>query len=293
MFNDQNNHSTIQPFNPSTKTPVTLKNKITANGNGLMKNKPCTITFKPSKEGIIRYFVQNNEPFEAVVDNVISTDHCVVLGNKQTKAMLTEHLTAALAFCGINSIDIYMDETEVPILDGGAKQWVELFKKAGIEKPFFEKTEYYTVSEPIYYLNGKTSLVILPSDELYISYAVNYNHPDLTRKWVAYNPKNQEEIIEARTFGFYKDLKKFQMLGFAQGVTLENTLGLDGNGYTSELKSENEPIKHKILDLIGDLYLTGINPLNLKCQILVKEAGHAVHVKVAKMLKDKIIMLNG
>ena len=256
-----------------------------------MKNKPCNVRLIPSKEGKMRYFVKNEEPFEAVVDNVIATDHCVVLGNKNSKAMLTEHLTAALAFCGIDSIDIYMDEMEVPILDGGSKTWVDLFKKTGIEKPFFEKPQYYTVSEPVYYLNGKTSLVILPSDDLYISYAVNYDHPDLKRKWVAYNPKNQEEIIEARTFGFYKDLKKFQMLGFAQGVTLENTLGLDGDGYTSELKSENEPIKHKILDLIGDLYLTGVNPLNLKCQILVKEAGHAVHIKTAKILKNKLIKI--
>lgn len=268
---------------------TTILKEISITGNGLMKNKPCTVKFVPSKEGKIRYFICGNEPFEATVGNVLATDHCVVLGNKKAKAMLTEHLTAALAFCQIDSIDIYMDETEVPALDGSSKEWVELFKKAGIEKHFFSKPKYYTVKEPIYYLNGKTSLVILPSDELYISYAVNYEHKDLTRRWVCYNPKNQQEIIEARTFGFYKDLKKYQMLGFAQGVTIENTLGLTDEGYTSEPRSENEPIKHKILDLIGDLYLTGINPLNLKCQILVKEAGHAVHVKVAKMLKEKIV----
>ena len=79
------------------------------------------------------------------------------------------------------------------------------------------------------------------------------------------------------------------MLGFAQGVTLENTLGLKDVGFTSDLRSENEPVKHKILDLIGDLYLTGVNPLDMKCQILVKEAGHAVHLKVAKMLKEKLV----
>ena len=112
------------------------------------------------------------------------------------------------------------------------------------------------MSEPVYYLNGKTSLVILPSDNLFMSYAVNYNHTDLTRRFVNYDPKKKEEIIEARTFGFYHDLKKFQMLGFAQGVTEENTVGLtDEGGYTTELRSEHEPIKHKMLDLVGDLYL--------------------------------------
>lgn len=270
---------------------TTILKETSITGNGLMKNKPCTVNFFPSKTGKIRYFINGADPFDADVENVISTDHCVVLGDKKSKvkAMLTEHLTAALAFCGIDSIDICMDEMEVPALDGSSKQWVELFEKVGIEKHLFEKKQHYTVREPVYYLNGKTSLVVLPAPELYISYAVNYDHPDLTRRWAAYNPKNREEIIEARTFGFYKDLKKFQMLGFAQGVNIENTLGLQDEGFTSPLRSENEPVKHKILDLIGDFYLTGVNPLNLKCQILAKEAGHAVHVKVAKMLKEKLI----
>lgn len=269
---------------------ISLKQSVTIKGNGLMKNKPCEVTLLPSKTGEIRYFVKGNEPFVANVDNVLSTDHCVVLGNKKSKAMLTEHLTAALAFCGINSVDICMNEEEVPILDGSSKLWVEAFTHAGIDKPLFAKIKKYTISEPVYYLNGKTSLVILPDKELFISYAVNYEHPDEVRRFVNYNPKNQNEIIEARTFGFYRDLKKYQMLGFAQGANIDNTLGfMDDGGYSTDLRSDCEPLKHKILDLIGDLYLTGVNPLDLRCQILAKEAGHAVHVKVAKMMMEKII----
>lgn len=255
-----------------------------------MKNKPCEITLFPSNSGEIRYFVKDKDSFSATADNVLSTDHCVVMGTKRARAMLTEHLSAALAFCHVDSVDICLTEDEVPILDGSSLQWVKAIKEVGTDKPFFAKEKFYTVSEPVYYVNGKTSLAILPSDNLFISYAVNYDHPDLQRKFVNFNPRNKYEIIEARTFGFYRDLKKFQRLGFAQGVTQENTVGLTDDGqYTTELRSENEPIKHKMLDLIGDLYLTGVNPLNLRCQILAKEAGHAVHVKVAKMLKDKII----
>jgi len=263
-------------------------------GNGLMKNKPCTARFIPTKTGKIRYFVKDEHPFEGIVDNVIDTNHCVVIGdknNKKSHLMLTEHLTAAFAFCGIDSLDIYMSENEVPILDGSSKQWIELFNKAGIEKHIFTKPKQYTVSEPVYYLNGKTSLVILPDKELFMSYAVNYDHPDLRNCWINYNSKNKEEIIGARTFGFYKDLKKYQMLGYAHGVTEENTVGMLDEGFTTTLRSDKEPVKHKMLDLIGDLRLTGINPLNIKAQILAKEAGHAVHVKVAKILKDKLIEL--
>ncbi len=273
-------------------TLITLKKEVEITGNGLMKNKPCHVVFKPSNSGKIRYFVRDNEPFEATVDNVISTDHCVTLGRDKARAMLEEHLSAAFALCEINSVDIYTDNDEIPILDGSSREWVELFKSAGIDKPLFYKPQYYTVKEPVYYLNGKTSLIIIPDNELFISYAVNYDHEELRQRFVNVDFKHLEEIQDARTFGYYKDLKKFQMLGFAQGVTEENTVGmLDDGKFTTELRSQYEPVKHKILDLIGDFYLTGINPLHMKAQILTKEAGHAVHIKVAKNLKDKLIQI--
>ena len=277
---------------------VTINSEIKTSGNSLMKNKMCEVTIKPSDTGKIRFFVKGSDVgFEASIENLYSTDHCVtlcsrehrtLLGNYKYKAMLCEHFMAACAICKIDSIDVFLSEMEFPILDGSSKVWIELFKKAGISGV---NEQLYTVSEPVYYLNGKTSLVILPDKELFISYAVNYDHPDLRNCWVNYNPKNLDEIIEARTFGFYKDLKKYQMLGFAKGVTIENTVGLKEEGYTTQLRSEYEPVKHKILDLFGDLYLTGVSPLNMRAQILVKEAGHAVHTKVASMLKPKLIKL--
>ena len=277
---------------------VTINSEIKTSGNSLMKNKMCEVTIKPSDTGKIRFFVKGSDVgFEASIENLYSTDHCVtlcsrehrtLLGDYKYKAMLCEHFMAACAICKIDSIDVFLSEMEFPILDGSSKVWIELFKKAGISGV---NEQLYTVSEPVYYLNGKTSLVILPDKELFISYAVNYDHPDLRNCWVNYNPKNLDEIIEARTFGFYKDLKKYQMLGFAKGVTIENTVGLKEEGYTTQLRSEYEPVKHKILDLFGDLYLTGISPLNMRAQILVKEAGHAVHTKVASMLKPKLIKL--
>ena len=277
---------------------VTINSEIKTSGNSLMKNKMCEVTIKPSDTGKIRFFVKGSDVgFEASIENLYSTDHCVtlcskehrtLLGDYKYKVMLCEHFIAACAICGIDSIDVYLSETEMPIFDGSSKVWVELFKKAGIEGV---NKDAYTVSEPVYYLNGKTSLVILPDKELRITYAVNYDHPDLRGRWVTMDNKNLEEIIEARTFGFFKDLKKYQMLGFAKGVTIDNTVGLKDEGFTTELRFENEPIKHKILDLIGDLYLTGVSPLNFKAQILVKEAGHAVHTKVAQVLKNKLVKI--
>jgi len=263
-----------------------------------MKNKLCEVVIKPSRSGNIRIYSKGSENcFKACIENLYSTDHCVtlcskehrnLLGDFKYKAMLCEHFMAACAICKIDSLDVHLSEVEFPIFDGSARVWVDLFNQAGIDGT---NNTLYTVSEPVYYLNGKTSLVILPDKELNISYAVNYDHPDLKKRWVSVDLKNLNEIIEARTFGFYKDLKKYQMLGFAQGVTIDNTVGLKDFGYTTELRSELEPVKHKILDLFGDLYLTGVSPLNMRAQILVKEAGHAVHTKAAIELKKKLIKL--
>lgn len=277
----------------------TILNEIKLSGNTLMKNHQCDVVIKPSRGAGIRIFVENADVgFEATVENVHSTDHCVtlcskehrtLLGDYKYKAMLCEHFMAACAFCGITSIDVYLSKQEFPIFDGSAKVWVEAFKKAGITAK--KERPIYTVKEPVYYLNGKTSLVILPDNGLNITYSVNYDHNELCNRWVSFDYKNQEEIIEARTFGFYKDLKKYQLLGFAKGVTIDNTVGLIEEGFTTQLRSQHEPIKHKILDLFGDLYLTGVSPLDMRAHILVKEAGHAVHVKVAKMLKDKLVKI--
>lgn len=277
---------------------VTIKTEIKTSGKTLMKNLHCEVLIKPSRGGKIRIFSKGADVcFNAEIENLHSTEHCVtlcskehrtLLGDYKYKAMLCEHFMAACAICKIDSINVYLSETEFPIFDGSSKVWVDLFKQAGIEGV---NNELYTVSEPVYYLNGKTSMVILPDKDLYISYAVNYDHPDLRKRWVSVDLKNLNEIIEARTFGFYKDLKKFQMLGFAKGVTIENTVGLKDDGYTTELRSELEPVKHKILDLFGDIYLTGVSPLNIRAQILVKEAGHAVHTKVAQVLKNKLVKI--
>ncbi len=266
----------------------TVKKEFTIKGNGLMKNRDCTVVIKPSTSGKIKFFIKEDEdPIIADVDNVSSTSHCVCVGEGKRQLMLIEHFMAACAFCEVDSIDVFVSENEMPILDGSSKEWVKAFKKAGVEKT---KPIYYTILNPVSYFNGKTHVVIMPDDNLRISYGVNYDHPDYRHRWADYDKKNDKEIIEARTFGFLHDLKKFQLFGYAKGVTQENTVGFtDDGGYTTDLRSDREPIKHKILDIIGDLYLTGVNPLHLKAQIIAKEAGHAVHVKTALKLKNQLI----
>lgn len=266
---------------------TTIKNTIEVSSNALMTGEPSSVRIVPSMKKGIRFFVGGDIPILASLDNVVRTDHCVTLGSGSAIISLVEHFMAACAICGIDSLDVYCSHPELPILDGSSKTWVEKFDEAGIESSFTDK---WVLKEPISYLNGKTHLVILPSNKLEISYAVNYNHPDLKNRWVSYSSETLHEIKEARTFGYLSELEMLQAHGFGRGVTYENTVGMKDDGtYTCELRSEFEPAKHKMLDLIGDLYLTGVNPLSLNVHIIAKEAGHAVHVKAANLLKEKLV----
>ena len=262
----------------------TVKNEVKISSVSLMSGIDCTATIVPSSEKGIRFHL-GDKTVEAIIENVVSTDHCTVIGNAGIKVALIEHFMAACSICNIDSLDVYLTHYELPILDGSSKGWVELFQRAEIDA---KDDKSYVLSEPVQYINGKTHLVILPSDKLSITYSVNFNHPDLVQKWVSYAPEKLSEIIDARTFGYLKELEAYQQAGFARGVSIENTVGLTEDGYTTELRSDLEPAKHKILDLIGDLRLTGFNPLKLKAEIIVKEAGHTVHTMVAKLLKEKI-----
>lgn len=258
--------------------------QIAVSSNALMSNSMTTATIFLNNENQIRFFLGGNS-IVADCDNVVSTQNCTVLGNQAIKVALIEHFMATLAFLNIKGVDVCLDNFEMPILDGSSKVWVEKLSSLKQEK----NSQNYTIDEPIYFRNDKTEIIILPSEKFELSYLVDFNHPDLKQRWVNLDYEKLQDIIEARTFGYLADLEKLQAMGLAQGVSLENTLGLkDDGGYTSELRSEFEPAKHKMLDLIGDFYLSGINPFNMNIRVIAKQAGHATHVEVAKILKQKL-----
>lgn len=265
----------------------TLKSKLTLSGNGLMSNVPATFEMAPSNEKGIRFHFEDGGVIDANINNVVSTDHCVVLADVQNgakhKIALVEHFMASCAIVGIDALDVFVKGGyETPIFDGSAKVWVEEFNKTGFDG---ESESNKALLKPILFQSGKSSIVLIPSEKTTITYSVNFNHPELKNRWTTLIPDvNLNEIVEARTFGYLKDLETFQKMGFSKGVTIDNTVGLTEDGYTTELRSELEPVKHKILDIIGDFYLTGYNPFGLNADILVKEAGHGYHAECAKTL---------
>lgn len=265
---------------------ATSKKQINLSGKTLMTGKESSVTLFPSKEKGIRFFVEGCEkPILANPFNVVSTDNCTVLGNGVSKVILVEHFMAACAFAKIDSLDVCLTFSELPIFDGSALKWFELLTEAGIEEE--KPNKPIEIKEPVYYFDEKSCIAVIPAEKFKITYCIDFDHPDLKNRWISFDlSQNKQQILEARTFGYLKDLEKFQQMGLALGVNAENTVGLTDNGYTTALRSEYEPLKHKILDLIGDLNLLNINPLNLKAHIIAKEAGHKAHVELAKKISQ-------
>jgi len=265
---------------------TTIKKTINISGITLMSGQESSVTLFPSKVKEIRFFIRGSEqPILASPFNVVSTDNCTVLSNENSKVMLVEHFMAACAFANIDSLDVCLAFSEMPILDGSSLQWFDLLIEAGIEEEKSNKP--IELTEPVYYFDEKCCIAVIPAEKFKITYCIDFDHPDLKNRWISFDlSQNKQQIIEARTFGYLKDLEKFQQMGLALGVNAENTVGLTDNGYTTELRSEYEPLKHKILDLIGDLNLSVINPLNLKAHIIAKEAGHKSHVELAKKISQ-------
>ena len=273
----------------------TLKSSFKIKGVGLMSGVEFEVTVKPSNSKGI-YFTKGDKKILANPSNVVSADHCVVVANVNDgadfKVALIEHFMAACAIVGLDGVEMEfpnlpVDMVETPILDGSSKVWVEEFYKVGFVG---EEDPTPALQAPVLFQKDRSVIAILPSEEeTKITYAVNFNHPELKNRWVQMKQgENLNEIVEARTFGYLKDLETFQKMGLSKGVTIDNTVGMTEDGFTTELRSEFEPNKHKILDIIGDLYLTGVNPLKMKANILVKEAGHALHIQAAKMLEKTL-----
>lgn len=259
---------------------------VTLTGKGLMSGQNATLTIKPMEDGGIR-FSNNGTVIPALATNIVSTSNFVVLGNQNAQFALIEHLMASLAICNVKNALIELDGKEVPILDGSAKCWVEAMQNEGIANNSpIEETEF---KNPVTYIKGDTEIALIPADKFRITYLVNFNHKDLKNRWVTYEAgQDLKEIYEARTFGYLNDLEKFHAMGIALGADLDNTVGLkDDDTYTCELRSEFESAKHKILDIIGDLHLTGRNPLGFKAHIIAKLAGHQSHVEFAKKLIEE------
>jgi UDP-3-O-[3-hydroxymyristoyl] N-acetylglucosamine deacetylase/3-hydroxyacyl-[acyl-carrier-protein] dehydratase len=295
----------------------TINQSVSYSGIGLHTGKTSTIIFHPAPENygyrFIRTDLQEHLEIPALVENVVDLSRGTTLGINGEKVHTVEHVLASLVGLRIDNCKIELSGIEPPVGDGSSLPYVEVLLKAGFREQDAER-EYFVVDETIHYKNEakEVDIVALPTDDYRITVMVDYHNPALGSQHTGLFNLDAEfvdEFAPARTFCFLTELEMLQETGLIKGGNLDNALviidkeiqeneleelknkfqldhiPITGNsGYLDnrELRFKNEPARHKLLDMLGDLALIGVP---IKAQILAARPGHASNIEFAKKIR--------
>jgi UDP-3-O-[3-hydroxymyristoyl] N-acetylglucosamine deacetylase len=205
----------------------------------------------------------------------------------QASVETVEHLLAALRSLGVDNASVELNHPEVPIMDGSAAPWVYLIQDAGV-KDLSAPRRTIEILRPIQVEQGDKRIAIYPADRFKITYSISFDHPLLRHQQKTLDLDERvfiDEIAPARTFGFLKEVEMLRQRGLALGGSLENAIVLGETGVLNPLRFEDEFVRHKILDVIGDLALVGHPVLG---HLVVHCGGHALHTAfAAEMVKQR------
>lgn len=264
----------------------TLASPAVVSGIGLHTGVPATMTFKPAGNGItfLRTDIKDARPIEARLDNVGSTLRGTNLKNETAEVWTVEHALSALHALGITDAAVEMDGPEPPVTDGASDQYVDALQKAGLTELDAEQP-LLNIKQKITYSCGNISYSAEPADKLTFTFLFLHKHPLVSRQefTLEFTPDNYiKEIARARTFGFEEELAFLKAHGLAKGGNLENAVIVGKDKFLNELRYQDELVRHKILDLVGDISLTGrkLPPLKITCAC----GGHKHNVIFAKIL---------
>jgi UDP-3-O-[3-hydroxymyristoyl] N-acetylglucosamine deacetylase len=243
----------------------------------------------PADTGVVfRRVDLDNFEIEADVANVARVSYATSLMKQGVLISTTEHLLAALYCCGIDNIYVELNALELPILDGSSRPFIEMLARAGTRR-LRRQRRYIHVLKPLEFSDGDRRIGIYPADEFRVHCFVDYHHPCAGPQEIEM-PVNREtfsrELAPARTFTFVKELVALQKMGLIRGGSLANAIVMDDNSILNgPLRFADEFVRHKALDLIGDLALIG-RPL--QGRLVAHKAGHALHTQlVTRLLEDR------
>ena len=264
----------------------TIANTTVVKGIGLHTGLPSSMMFKPAQNGItfLRTDIPGAEPIPALADFVSSTLRGTNLKNQTAEVCTVEHALSALHALGITDVAVEMDGPEPPVTDGASDVYVDALQKAGI-KELINEQPLLNITRKITYTSGNISYTAEPADKLTFTFLFLHKHPLVARQeyTLEFTPENYtREISRARTFGFEEELAFLKAHGLAKGGNLENAVIVGKDKFINELRYPDELVRHKLLDLIGDLSLTGrkLPPLKITCTC----GGHKHNVIFAKIL---------
>ncbi|MCD4773236.1 MAG: bifunctional UDP-3-O-[3-hydroxymyristoyl] N-acetylglucosamine deacetylase/3-hydroxyacyl-ACP dehydratase [Bacteroidales bacterium] len=297
----------------------TLKKEICVSGTGLHTGKYVNITFKPAHENhgikFKRIDVENQPIIDVDVDNVVDTSRGTTIEQNGVRIYTTEHVLAAIIGFGIDNILIELDQLEIPIMDGSSKYFIEAFEKAGVVEQNAYR-EYIEITSDIEYINpgNKVKIFASPADDYKIIVDIDFETKVLNIQNAELNSINdfKDEISKCRTFVFLHELEFLLKNDLIKGGDLSNAIVFVNKIVTQEeldrlatlfkqpkikvlkegilnnlkLQYPNEPARHKLLDVVGDLALLG-KPI--KGKITAKRPGHASNVQFAKLIKQQYL----
>lgn len=243
----------------------------------------------PPETGLFFVDTANGQEIAAHWANVVSTARCTVLGQNGASVQTVEHLLSALAARGVDDARLEMRGGEVPAADGSAAPFAALIKEAGVQAQENAPPVAPLVLERPRLLTGDGGSVIaaLPAASLSATVVLDYpNHPFLGTLAASFGAECDyaRDIAPARTFGFVSELRSLRARGLAGGASFENALALLEDGYANPPRFSNEPARHKLLDLMGDLALLG-RPL--QASLFAVKPGHALNVGFARLLSEE------
>ena len=266
----------------------TILREVSLSGNALHTGEAVTLTMKPAPAGhgilFKRMDIAGQPEVKPRVDQITDLVRATTIQSGHAKIILVEHVLSALYGCGIDNALVEMNASEPPIMDGSAKPFVNLILEA---EPVEQEAErqYFVLDQPVSVTRGGSSIIALPSDSLKISCTsaddrgIHTQHLSLTIDPDTYIT----QVAAARTFTIYEDIEELIKLGKIKGGSLDNAIVIKGDKIISKdpLRFKDEFVRHKILDIIGDLVLLG---LPLKAHIIATRPGHAINAELTKAL---------
>ena len=265
----------------------TLKNEIKKDGIGLHTGIKSEVIISPTEMAGFHFSFseESNRVFSIDITNVRNTPLCTTLDLNGKKISTVEHLLASLIGVGITHAHIQITGNEIPLLDGSAIGWIEEIEKVGMINSSTSPKPRPELTAPIFINKGESVIFAVPSKILKLIGLIDFPYKAIGQQMfsIELSPNNfVKEIAPARTFGFLDQLEELKKAGLIKGGGLENALVCNGDSWVNPpLRYSNEPVRHKLLDLIGDLSFVGLP----KAQIIVYKGSHSLHTEFAASLQ--------
>ncbi len=268
----------------------TVRAAVECSGIGLHSGVAVRMRIVPASPGsgvVFRRTDLDGFQVEATGRNVAKVSYATSLMKKGVLISTTEHVLSAFTGIGLDNAIVELDNLELPILDGSAQPFVEMVQRVGL-RPQKRLRQYLRVLKAVEVHDGGKFIGVYPAENFSVSYSINFPHPLINEESICVDLSRGDyarDIAPARTFGFLHEAQALRNMGLIRGASEENAIVLTREGIKNgPLRFDNEFVRHKVLDLIGDLSLIGHQVLG---RVVADRAGHAMHTAlVSRLLRD-------